>query len=61
MAAAIIFDLFGTLIDNLDFPRYDATLADMAQALCVPADRLTAVWRAAIHEPNEGRSRRHNP
>lgn len=54
MISTVIFDLFGTLIDNLDFSGYNAMLSEMAEALGVPAEDLVCAWREAIDERMRG-------
>jgi putative hydrolase of the HAD superfamily len=60
--AAAIFDLFGTLVDNL--PRgssYDQVLTDMAAVLAVTADAFHDLWHGlakermtgALHSPDD--------
>lgn len=51
---AIIFDLFGTLVGNLDMTGYDSVLARMADELFVPAGDFTRVWRETVQERMTG-------
>ena len=41
---AVIFDLFGTIVDNLSFDEYCSVLTDMAHILEAPADDFTQIW-----------------
>lgn len=41
---AIIFDLFGTLVDNRFIPSYRQMLAEMAQAVSSPPDEYIRLW-----------------
>ncbi len=41
---AVIFDLFGTLVDNFSSREYDAVLMRMAAALVLPADSFKQMW-----------------
>jgi putative hydrolase of the HAD superfamily len=41
---AVIFDLFGTLIDNFTFPEYRRVLAEMAEILNAPDDDFYRLW-----------------
>jgi putative hydrolase of the HAD superfamily len=42
--AAVIFDLFGTLIDNFSFEEYRRTLLEMASVLSAPPDDFAGMW-----------------
>ena len=42
---AVIFDLYGTLIDDLDFEEYHEVLRQMADALSLPYENFLAQWR----------------
>ncbi|HEY41779.1 MAG TPA: HAD family hydrolase [Dehalococcoidia bacterium] len=42
--SAVIFDLFGTLIDNFSFEEYRRTLVEMASALSAPPDDFAGLW-----------------
>jgi putative hydrolase of the HAD superfamily len=52
---AVIFDLFGTLIDNLDFTVYDGILSQMADVLHVSGEDFRRAWRAAIDDRMSGK------
>lgn len=41
---AVIFDLFGTLIDNFSRPEYESALAEMASILAAPPDEFARLW-----------------
>ncbi len=43
---AIIFDLFGTLVDIFSRAEYDRVLSEMAAALSAPANDFSRVWIA---------------
>jgi len=56
---AVIFDLFGTLVDNtvfLDFSRseYNRTLSNVAAALSIPEPDLLRLWTETVHERDAG-------
>lgn len=44
----MIFDLFGTLIDNFSRREYDRVLTAMAEALGVPSEDFTSAWQATF-------------
>ena len=49
---AVIFDLYGTLVDNIDEPgpyqdAYKRAIAEMARVLGAPADQFVQSWSAA--------------
>jgi putative hydrolase of the HAD superfamily len=52
--AAVIFDLFGTLINNLSFREYESVLRQMASVLSVPSDDFVRWWSDTSHERNTG-------
>lgn len=41
---AVIFDLFGTLIDNFSISEYKSVLSEMAQLLNAPPDLFIQLW-----------------
>ncbi|MBL7165311.1 MAG: HAD-IA family hydrolase [Dehalococcoidales bacterium] len=41
---AVIFDLFGTLVDNFSRREYESVLVEMASALGVPRDGFIRLW-----------------
>lgn len=51
---AVIFDFFGTLVDQFPFQDYQRLLTDMAVALAVPAGDFTRVWAGAYQQRNAG-------
>ena len=56
---AVIFDLFGTLVDNtefLDFSRseYNRTLSNVAATLSIPETDLLRLWSETVHERDAG-------
>jgi len=56
---AVIFDLFGTLVDNtefLDFSRseYNRTLSNVAATLSIPEPDLLRLWSETVHDRDAG-------
>ena len=51
---AVIFDLFGTLMDNFSRSEYFAVLAQMASILNVPLEEFTRAWRESFPERVNG-------
>jgi putative hydrolase of the HAD superfamily len=51
---AIIFDLFGILVDSNSIQGYNRYLADMASALELPAEDFSKLWRDTIYERGIG-------
>ena len=56
---AVIFDLFGTLVDNTEFldvsgAEYNRTLSNVAAALSVPEPDLLRLWSGTVHERDSG-------
>lgn len=47
---AVIFDLFGTLIDNFSRQEYESVLMEMASTLAVPYDEFTLLWFDTFHQ-----------
>ena len=41
---AVIFDLFGTLVDNFSSRGYEDALIQMASVLSLPPDEFSRVW-----------------
>lgn len=41
---AIIFDLFGTLVDNISFQQSECVLSEMADILHTPCQRFISTW-----------------
>jgi len=52
---AVIFDLYGTLIDFMPDAAYRKVNDEMARVLSVPADKLRRAWMGCIEERNAGR------
>ena len=51
---AIIFDLFGTLVDSYSVQGYNALLTDMASALELPSEKFSQIWRDTTYERGIG-------
>ena len=51
---AVIFDLFGTLIDNFSTREHKGVLAEMASVLGVPPDRFIRLWIDAFPQRATG-------
>lgn len=51
---AIIFDLFGTLVDSYSVHGYKRYLAEMALALELPVEDFSNLWRDTIYERGIG-------
>jgi putative hydrolase of the HAD superfamily len=51
---AVIFDLFGTLIDNFSSEEYRRTLVEMASALSAPPDDFAELWFGLFEERMSG-------
>lgn len=47
---AVIFDLFGTIIDNFFLPEYQSVLVEMATILEAPHDEFARWWRDTFIE-----------
>ena len=41
---SVIFDLFGTLVNNRSVPEYERVLSDMATVLSVPSQKFVSLW-----------------
>jgi putative hydrolase of the HAD superfamily len=54
MIRAVLFDLFGTLVDNATNEQVDTLLRAMADALAVPHNKFIAGWKATFHERARG-------
>jgi len=48
--SAVIFDLFGTLVDNFSYQGYERVLLDMAEILSVPAETFVSLWMNSFDE-----------
>ena len=51
---AIIFDLFGTLVDSYSVQGYNRLLTDMASALELPIEDFSKIWRDTTYERGIG-------
>ena len=51
---AIIFDLFGTLVDSYSVQGYNRLLTDMASALELPREGFSKFWRDTTYERGIG-------
>ena len=51
---AVIFDLFGTLVDSYSVKGYNGYLAEMASAIELPAEDFSKLWRDTIYERGIG-------
>jgi len=51
---AIIFDLFGTLVDSYSVQGYNRLLTDMASALELPIEDFSKLWRNTTYERGTG-------
>lgn len=51
---AVIFDLYGTLIDNYTRPEYERVLKEMARILNAPADKFSRLWFESFRKRNTG-------
>ena len=56
---AIIFDLFGTLVDNFTISEYQKVLEDMSLVLHSPADKFSQLWRDSFYLRTNGSHRTH--
>src|SRR5690349_17641250 len=51
---AVLFDLFGTLVDNATVAQVDNLLAEMANVLRVPTADFAKGWKATFQERSRG-------
>jgi putative hydrolase of the HAD superfamily len=51
---AVIFDLFGTLVDNLSLPEYEKVLIEIAIIVGAPPDTLRQLWLDSFRERATG-------
>ena len=51
---AVIFDLFGTLVDNYPLSESNDVLRQMASVLSVPSDDFITLWHATFDERMKG-------
>jgi putative hydrolase of the HAD superfamily len=56
---AVIFDLFGTLVDNFTNTEYQQVLDDMSSVLNVPPDKFSKLWRDSFYLRTNGTHRTH--
>ena len=54
---AVIFDLFGTLVDNFSLQEYDSVLNEMISILKAPHDEFFALWYQAGKSLSVGKFR----
>jgi putative hydrolase of the HAD superfamily len=47
---AIIFDLFGTLVDNFTRTDYDSVMAEIASILNAPQEDFLKLWKSSFNE-----------
>ncbi|MFC1976838.1 HAD family hydrolase [Chloroflexota bacterium] len=52
--AAVIFDLFGTLIDNMSLSEHRTVLTRMAHVLSAPPDDFAQLWFGTFNERSTG-------
>ena len=52
---AVVFDLFGTLVDNMTYAAYRDLMARMAKALGVPPDEFERAWTGSVDDRFRGR------
>ena len=53
--SAVIFDLFGTLINDITGPPYNQAITEMASILSVDEDDFNELWFGTLYERNTGR------
>jgi putative hydrolase of the HAD superfamily len=53
---AVIFDLFGTLVDNFSLQEYESVLNEMISILKAPHDEFIALWYQAAQSRSVGGS-----
>jgi putative hydrolase of the HAD superfamily len=51
---AVIFDLFGTLVDNFSFQEHERVLSEMAATLSAPRHDFVRLWGATFNERATG-------
>ena len=52
--SAVIFDLFGTLVDSFSRPEYESVLVEMAAIVGIPRDKFVRLWLDTFQERNTG-------
>ncbi|MBU7033303.1 MAG: HAD family hydrolase [Theionarchaea archaeon] len=48
--AAVVFDLFGTLVDIFSYSEYRRTLEEMEKILRIPPTQFVDMWSNTVHE-----------
>jgi putative hydrolase of the HAD superfamily len=56
---AVIFDLFGTLVDNFTIPAYQRVLEEMSSVLKAPPEKFSQIWRDTFRLRTNGTHRTH--
>jgi putative hydrolase of the HAD superfamily len=51
---AVIFDLFGTLVDNFSITEYSRVLAEMSEILGAPPEKFDGLWRDSFPQRIDG-------
>ena len=51
---AVIFDLFGTLVDNFSIREYESVLGEMASVLSTPPDEFIRLWSDTFNQRATG-------
>ena len=51
---AVIFDLFGTLVDSYSYKEYQSVLGQMASVLRIPFDAFRRLWAETTYQRNTG-------
>ena len=51
---AVIFDLFGTLVENFSIREHEGVLTEMASVLAAPPDEFIRLWIDAFHQRATG-------
>ncbi|MGB2813642.1 MAG: HAD family hydrolase [Dehalococcoidales bacterium] len=52
--SAVIFDLFGTIVEDINGPPYDRAVQQMASVLSADHDDFSRLWFATVDERNIG-------
>jgi putative hydrolase of the HAD superfamily len=56
---AVIFDLFGTLVDNFSITEYSRVLAEMSAILGAPPEKFSRLWRDTFPMRTNGTHKTH--
>lgn len=56
---AVIFDLFGTLVDNFTIPEYQKVLSEMSAVLKAPPGDFAKLWRDSFYLRTNGTHKTH--